>query len=402
MVKVNEHYKQLQEAYLFSTVAKKTAAFKEAHPEADIIKMGIGDVSLPLCEEVISAMHKAVDEDANQETFVGYLMESGCGFLKEAIKGYYKRRNVSLDTSEIFISDGAKSDLANICDLFEQGNKVLVLEPVYPAYVDTNTMAGRPIVHLESNIDNGFLPLPTEDTQGDIIYICSPNNPTGAVYNREQLKKWVDFANKKGSVIIFDAAYEAFIEDPELPKSIYEIDGAKTCAIEICSLSKTAGFTGVRCGYTIVPNELVIANNRLRDIWYRNRSTNFNGVCYIVQRGAAAVFTQKGYGQIMENIHYYKQNAKIMMDTLDELGIWYTGGKNSPYIWLKCPNGMSSWEFFDYLLENAGIVGTPGEGFGSCGEGFFRFTAFSSRENTVKAMGRMKELLNKNENKPLV
>lgn len=393
MIKINEHYKQLQDAYLFSTVAKKTNAYKAAHPEKDVIKMGIGDVSLPLADEVIKAMHAAVDEEAHKETFVGYLMECGCDFLKDAVKKYYAKRNVDIDLSEIFITDGAKSDLANICGLFEQDNTVLVLEPVYPAYVDTNTMQGRKIVHLESNADNGFLPLPDENTKGDIIYICSPNNPTGAVYNRQQLKVWVDFANKNGSVIIFDAAYEAFIEDDTLPKSIYEIEGAKTCAIEICSLSKTAGFTGIRCGYTIVPNELVIAGNKLRDIWYRNRSTNFNGVCYVVQKGAAAAFSEKGYAQIMDNIHYYKQNARIICDTLDELGIWYTGGKNSPYVWLKCPNGMGSWEFFDYLLENANIVGTPGEGFGSCGEGFFRFTAFSSREATVEAMRRMKELL---------
>ncbi len=393
MIKINEHYKQLQDAYLFSTVAKKTNAYKAAHPEKDVIKMGIGDVSLPLADEVIKAMHAAVDEEAHKETFVGYLMECGCDFLKDAVKKYYAKRDVDIDLSEIFITDGAKSDLANICGLFEQDNTVLVLEPVYPAYVDTNTMQGRKIVHLESNADNGFLPLPDENTQGDIIYICSPNNPTGAVYNRDQLKVWVDFANKNGSVIIFDAAYEAFIEDDLLPKSIYEIEGAKTCAIEICSLSKTAGFTGIRCGYTIVPNELVIAGNKLRDIWYRNRSTNFNGVCYVVQKGAAAAFSEKGYAQIMDNIHYYKQNARIICDTLDELGIWYTGGKNSPYVWLKCPNGMGSWEFFDYLLENANIVGTPGEGFGSCGEGFFRFTAFSSREATIEAMRRMKELL---------
>ena len=393
MIKINEHYKQLQDAYLFSTVAKKTNAYKAAHPEKDVIKMGIGDVSLPLADEVIKAMHAAVDEEAHKETFVGYLMECGCDFLKDAVKKYYAKRDVDIDLSEIFITDGAKSDLANICGLFEQDNTVLVLEPVYPAYVDTNTMQGRKIVHLESNADNGFLPLPDENTKGDIIYICSPNNPTGAVYNRDQLKVWVDFANKNGSVIIFDAAYEAFIEDDTLPKSIYEIEGAKTCAIEICSLSKTAGFTGIRCGYTIVPNELVIAGNKLRDIWYRNRSTNFNGVCYVVQKGAAAAFSEKGYAQIMENIHYYKQNARIICDTLDELGIWYTGGKNSPYVWLKCPNGMGSWEFFDYLLENANIVGTPGEGFGSCGEGFFRFTAFSSREATIEAMRRMKELL---------
>ena len=393
MIKINEHYKKLEDAYLFSTVAKKTNAFKAAHPEKDVIKMGIGDVSLPLCKEVISAMHKAVDEEADKESFVGYLMECGCDFLKEEIKNYYLRRNVEINTDEIFITDGAKSDLANICDLFERDNKVLVMEPVYPAYVDTNTMQGREILKLESNSENGFLPLPKEDTQGDIIYICSPNNPTGAVYNREQLKKWVDFANKKGSVIIFDAAYEAFIEDETLPKSIYEIEGARTCAIEICSLSKTAGFTGIRCGYTIVPEELVIAGNKLRDIWYRNRCASFNGVCYVVQRGAAAAFSKKGYAEIMENIHYYKENAKIIMATLDKLGIWYTGGKNSPYIWLKCPNNMGSWEFFDYLLENACVVGTPGEGFGDSGKGFFRFTAFSSRENTEEAMRRMYELL---------
>lgn len=393
MITINEHYKALEEAYLFSAVAKKTNEYKSKNPKRDIIKMGIGDVSLPLAESVIRAMHEAVEEESRKETFVGYLMECGCGFLKEGIKSYYAKRDVDIDISEIFISDGAKSDLANICGLFERENSVLVLEPVYPAYVDANTMAGRKIIHLESSCDNGFLPLPDENTQGDIIYICSPNNPTGAVYNKDQLKIWVDFANSKGSIIIFDAAYEAFIEDAELPRSIYEIEGAKTCAIEICSLSKTAGFTGIRCGYTIVPNELIIAGNKLRDIWYRNRSTNFNGVCYIVQKGAAAVFTPEGQQQIMENIHYYKENARIITDTLDKLGIWYTGGKNSPYIWLRCPGNMESWEFFDYLLKKANIVGTPGEGFGECGKGFFRFTAFSSREDTIKAMNRMYELL---------
>lgn len=385
---INENYLNLEQSYLFSTVAKKVNDFAKNNPEKKIIRLGIGDVTLPLCKAVIEAMHKAVDEMGVQETFRGYGPEQGYDFLRDAVKGYYKTHNVELEEDEIFISDGAKSDVGNILDLFSKDNTVLVPDPVYPVYVDTNIMAGRKVVFADANAGNGFLPMPDEKVKADIIYICSPNNPTGAVYNKEQLKKWVDYALKMNAIILFDAAYECFISDETLPKSIYEIENAKKCAIEFCSLSKTAGFTGTRCGYTIVPKEL----DKLNKFWLRRQTTKFNGVPYIVQRGAEAVFSKQGQKEIRENINYYKENAKLISQTLKECGIWHVGGEHSPYIWLKCPNNMTSWEFFDYLLENIQVVGTPGSGFGKNGEGFFRLTSFGSKENTKEAMERFKKL----------
>ncbi len=385
---INKNYLNLEESYLFSTVGKKVAEYIKQNPDKKIIKLGIGDVTLPLCKTVIDAMKKATEEMGKQETFRGYGPEQGYDFLRTAVQKYYKKNQVDLKLDEIFISDGAKSDLGNILDILGVENTVMVQDPVYPVYVDTNIMAGRKIVYSDCTETNGFLSMPDENIKADIIYLCSPNNPTGAVYSKEQLKKWVDYAIKNNSLILYDAAYEAFISDTKLPKSIYEIDGAKTCAIEFCSLSKTAGFTGTRCGYTIVPETLEFDNVKLNKLWIRRQTTKYNGVPYIVQRGAEAVFTQEGQAEIRKNIDYYKENAKIITDTLDKLGIWYTGGKNSPYIWLKCPNNMNSWEFFDFLLNRVQIVGTPGSGFGKNGEGYFRLTSFGSRENTLEAMER--------------
>lgn len=388
----NKNYRQLEESYLFSEVARRVAAYSKEHPDKEIIRMGIGDVTLPLCSEVINAMKKAVEEMGNAATFHGYGPEQGYDFLRQAIKSYYAEIGVELDENEIFVSDGAKSDLGNILDLFDQQNVVCIPTPVYPVYVDTNVMDGRKIVFSDANESNSFLPLPDDSLEADIIYLCSPNNPTGAVYSKEQLKQWVDYANEHNALILFDAAYESFIADDELPRSIFEIENAETCAIEFCSLSKTAGFTGTRCGYTVVPKELNFDSMSINKMWLRRQTTKFNGVSYIVQRGAQAVFSQEGRKQIKENISYYRKNAEIITKTLDELNIWYTGGKNSPYIWLRCPNGMKSWDFFDYLLNKVGIVGTPGEGFGENADRYFRLTAFSSYENTVKAMERLMSL----------
>ncbi|MCM1003323.1 MAG: LL-diaminopimelate aminotransferase [Candidatus Gastranaerophilales bacterium] len=384
---INKNYENLEQSYLFSTVAKKVNEFTNQNPDKKVIRLGIGDVTRPLCKAVVEAMHKAVDEMGVQETFRGYGPEQGYDFLRTAVQGYYKKNNVELELDEIFISDGAKSDLGNILDLFDKNNTVLVPDPVYPVYVDTNIMNGRKVVFTEANSENCFLPTPPQE-HADIIYICSPNNPTGAVYNKAQLKEWVDYALKNNAIILFDSAYECFISDEELPRSIYEIEGAKDCAIEFCSLSKTAGFTGTRCGYTIVPKAL----DKLNKMWLRRQTTKFNGVPYIIQRGAEAVFTEEGQREIKENINYYKENAKLISETLKDCSIWHVGGKHSPYIWLKCPNGMTSWEFFDYLLENAQVVGTPGSGFGKNGEGYFRLTSFGSKENTIKAMERFKKL----------
>lgn len=379
-MKLNENYKNLEESYLFSTIAKRVSAYQAEHPQQEIIRLGIGDVTLPLCPAVVSAMQEAVQEMGKPASFHGYGPEQGYPFLKEAVRGYYQNRGISLKEDEIFISDGAKSDLGNILDLFSADNTVLIPDPVYPVYVDTNLMAGRKIVYMDANEENGFLPLPKKGQKTDIIYLCSPNNPTGAVYSKEQLKVWVEYALEQKAIILFDAAYEAFISDPALPRSIYEIEGAKECAIEFCSLSKTAGFTGTRCGYTIVPEGLGVLNR----MWLRRQTTKFNGVPYIVQKGAAAVFTAEGQKQVTENINYYKRNAKLIANALKSKGIWFTGGENSPYIWLKC--GMPSWDYFDQLLLKYQIVGTPGAGFGKNGEGFFRLTAFGSYENTQKAV----------------
>ena len=392
-MKVNKNYQNIAQSYLFSTIAKKVNEYVAANPDKKIIRLGIGDVTLPLCECVVEALKKASDEMGVKETFKGYGPEQGYEFVKTAVQEYYKSHSVELENDEIFISDGAKSDLGNILDLFDKDNTVLVPDPVYPVYVDTNTMNGRKIVYINANADNEFLPLPDESIKADIIYICSPNNPTGAVYNKEQLKKWVDYANKNEAVILFDSAYECFITDENLPRSIYEIEGAKTCAIEFCSLSKMAGFTGTRCGWTVVPNSLVFEDMSLNKMWLRRQTTKFNGVSYIVQKGAEAVFSKEGQKQIQQNLTYYKENAKLISDVLKKHNIWHIGGKHSPYIWLRCPNNMKSWEFFDYLLENVQIVGTPGSGFGNNGEGYFRLTSFGSRENTIEAVKRLDKFL---------
>jgi LL-diaminopimelate aminotransferase len=391
-MKLNTNYLNLAESYLFSTIAKKVNAYSAEHPDKKILRLGIGDVTLPLAPVVIEAMHKAVDEMGKKETFKGYGPEQGYPFLKESIRAYYARRGVTLDSDEIFISDGAKSDCGNILDIFAEDNTVLVPDPVYPVYVDTNVMAGRKIVYMNATAENGFLAMPDDKVKADIIYICSPNNPTGAAYTKEQLKKWVAYAKKNNAVILYDAAYECFVTEG-VARSIFEIEEAKTCAIEICSFSKTAGFTGTRCGYTVVPKALEFGGMSCNKLWLRRQTTKFNGVSYIVQCGAAAVFTEEGEKQIAANLSVYRKNAKIIAETMDELGIFYTGGKNSPYIWLQCPKGMKSWEFFDYLLNEIQVVGTPGSGFGKNGEGFFRLTSFGSEETTREACERIKKLL---------
>ena len=392
MFKINDNYLKLEKNYLFSLIASKTKEYLKENPDVKLLKMGIGDVTLPLPKAVVSALNKAVIEMGEKDTFRGYGPEQGYPFLRQAIQKYYAEKNVFLFDDEIFISDGAKSDLGNILDILGKDNSVLIPDPVYPVYVDTNVMQGRKIIYIDANEENGFLPLPDEKLRADIIYICSPNNPTGAAFDKDKLKEWVDFANETESVIIFDAAYEAFIEE-DIPHSIFEIDGAKTCAIEICSLSKTAGFTGTRCGYTVIPKALERDGMNFNNMWVRNRTTKTNGVSYIIQRGAAAVFTEEGQKQIKENIQVYKNNGYCLMKALDKLGIWYCGGKNAPYIWMKCPNGMGSWEFFDYLLNEIQVVGTPGEGFGVCGEDYFRFSTFGNPKDTEIAAERLVKLL---------
>ena len=389
-MKMNHHYGELKASYLFVDIAHKVAAYQEAHPEKEIIRLGIGDVTQPLAKCVVTAMQDAAAEMGTKEGFHGYGPEQGYPFLKQAIQGYYAGRGTRLDEDEIFISDGAKSDLANVLGLFDVDNTVLVPDPVYPTYVDDNVTDGRRIIYGRTSQENGFLGMPDENVKADIIYICSPNNPTGAAYTREQLKEWVAYARKNNAVILYDAAYECFITDEHLARSIFEIEGARECAIEICSFSKIAGFTGTRCGYTIVPHELEREGMNLNKLWLRRQTTKFNGVPYVVQRAAAAVFTESGMAEIQANLDYYRQNAKVIADALDECGVWYCGGKNSPYIWLRCPGGMKSWEFFDWLLENCGVVGTPGVGFGECGEGYFRLTAFGDAEKTKVAAQRIK------------
>ena len=395
-MQLNPHYAELNESYLFSTIAHKVADYQQAHPQADIIRLGIGDVTLPLAASVTKAMHEAVEEQAHKETFHGYIpSEQGYGFLREAIRDYYADHDVTLDLSEIFISDGAKSDLGNLLDLFSQDNTVLVPDPVYPVYVDDNVMAGRKILYMPANAENNFLPMPDAVPHADIVYLCSPNNPTGATYTVEQLKAWVRWAKQNDALILFDAAYECFVTEPGLARSIYEVKGAKEVAVEVCSFSKIAGFTGTRCGYTIVPQAIRQGDLSLNKMWLRRQTTKFNGVAYVVQRGAAAVFTPEGMREIRENLDYYRRNAAVIAQALDEMGIWYCGGKNSPYIWLRCPNNMDSWAFFDWLLENANVVGTPGEGFGACGQGYFRLTAFGDADRTKEAAQRIKAALAK-------
>lgn len=396
-MKINENFNNLKENYLFAEVAKKVKDYTTKYPDKKVIRLGIGDVTLPLAPVVVEAMKKGCDELSKKESFKGYPDYEGYAFLREAISGYYKSFGVEVSADEILVSDGAKSDCGNIADIFSEDNVVLVTDPVYPVYVDANIMAGRKIIFADSNVGNGFAAMPDKKMKADVIYLCSPNNPTGSAYTKGQLKEWVDYAIANNAIILYDCAYEAFIQDSEIPRSIFAIEGARRCAIELCSLSKTAGFTGTRCGYTVIPHDLEMTDStgkavNIYKLWYRRQATKFNGVSYPVQCAAAAVFTPEGQKQIKENISYYMENAKIISEALTEMGIWFTGGKNSPYIWLKCPNNMGSWEFFDFLLNNANVVGTPGAGFGANGEGFFRLTAFGDRENTIEAVRRIKEL----------
>ncbi|MBE6889266.1 MAG: LL-diaminopimelate aminotransferase [Ruminococcaceae bacterium] len=399
MAKLNENFFNLKKNYLFIDIAKRIKAYTAAHPDAKLIRMGIGDVTQPLAPVVVEAMEKACREMGVKETFRGY-EDSGAGydFLRDAVSDYYKSFGADVPAAEIHISDGAKSDCGNIIDIFGEGNVVLVTDPAYPVYVDSNVMSGNSVLYADSNEENGFAAMPPKDIKADLIYLCSPNNPTGSVYTKTQLKEWVDYALSNNAIIIFDAAYEAFITDPDLPRSIYQIEGAKKCAIEICSLSKTAGFTGTRCGYTVVPEDIIQKNSKgedvkIADLWNRRQGSKFNGVSYPVQRGAEAVFTTEGQKQTKATIAYYQENARMIAKTCDELGISYTGGINSPYIWLKCPKGMGSWDFFDYLLNEIQVVGTPGAGFGKNGDGWFRLTAFGTHEATAEAMERLKGLL---------
>ena len=393
MLKPNLQYSKLKDSYLFNTIYRKTNEYLHTHPGKTVLRMGVGDVSRPLCKAVIEALHNAVDDQANAATFHGYMPESGSPTLRRAISKYYKQMGTVVTDNEIFVSSGACDDLGDILELFDRDNTVMVMEPAYPEYVDTNILAGRKVVHLASGEETNFLPQPSEEAKADILYICSPNNPTGAAFNRHQLQAWVDFANENGAVILFDAAYEIFIEDKHVPHSIFELQNADKCAIEICSLSKTAGFTGTRLGYTVVPHTLVRDGMNLNEMWARNRETRTNGVSYILQKGAEAVFTVEGQKQIRENIRVYKENASYLMKALDDAGIWYCGGKNSPYIWMKCPDRMSGWEFFDYLLREIQVVGIPGDGFGECGKGFFRLSTFGSPAETKEAATRLCALL---------
>lgn len=392
-MKANPYFSRLQNSYLFTDIARRLAAYREENPAADLIRLGIGDVTLPLAKPVVEALHAAVEDQAHADTFHGYGPEQGYPFLREGIAAYYAKHGVSLELEEIFVSEGAKSDIANILELFERDNTVLIPDPVYPAYVDANVMAGRRIEYIQANQANGFLPMPDPRVRADIIYLCSPNNPTGAAYTRAQLAEWVRYAYENEAVILFDAAYECFVQSEGVPHSIYEVEGAKEVAVEICSLSKTAGFTGTRCGYTVVPKALSPGGAGLNAMWSRRQTTKFNEVSYIVQRGAAAVFTPEGLAACYENVAYYKRNAAVIAAALAAAGVWYCGGQDSPYIWMQCPAGMGSWEFFDVLLKQAGVVGTPGAGFGGNGEGYFRLTGFGDALRTREAADRLRELL---------
>ena len=404
MFKINENYLKLRGSYLFSTIAKKVVAYQEAHPDKELIRLGIGDVTLPLAPAVIDSLHKAVDEMASAETFHGYAPDLGYEFLRKAIADNdYKARGVEIALDEIFVSDGAKSDSGNIGDIFSQDNKIAVCDPVYPVYVDTNVMAGRTgefledqekwsdVIYMPCTAENNFVPELPKETP-DIIYLCYPNNPTGSTITKSQLQEWVDYANKVKAVIIYDAAYEAYISEEDVPHTIYECEGAKTCAIELRSFSKNAGFTGTRLGFTVIPKELKQGDVMLNSLWARRHGTKFNGAPYIIQRAGEAVYSEAGKKQTAEQVAYYMNNAKTIREGLTEAGYKVSGGVNAPYVWLQVPEGMTSWEFFDYLLENANVVGTPGSGFGPSGEGYFRLTGFGTYENTVKSIERIKAL----------
>ena len=404
MVTVNHNYLKLPGSYLFSTIGKKVRAYKEENPDKEVISLGIGDVTQPLVPAIIDALHGAVEEMAHAETFHGYAPDLGYEFLRRAIaKNDYQDRGCDVAADEIFVSDGAKSDSGNIQEIFGTDNKVAVCDPVYPVYVDTNVMAGRTgeyntvrenfdgVIYMPCRKENGFLPeLPSEVP--DLIYLCFPNNPTGSAITKDELQKWVDYANKNGCVIIYDAAYEAYISEENVPHSIYECEGARTCAIELRSFSKNAGFTGVRLGFTVIPKELVRDGVSLHSLWARRHGTKFNGAPYIVQKAGEAVYSEAGKAHLKDQVGYYMRNAKLIHDELTKAGFSVSGGVNAPYIWLETPDKMTSWEFFDYLLKNANVVGTPGSGFGSHGEGYFRLTAFGTYENTLKAIDRIKSL----------
>ena len=404
MVTVNHNYLKLPGSYLFSAIGKKVRAYKEENPDKEVISLGIGDVTQPLVPAIIDALHGAVEEMAHAETFHGYAPDLGYEFLRRAIaKNDYQDRGCDVAADEIFVSDGAKSDSGNIQEIFGTDNKVAVCDPVYPVYVDTNVMAGRTgeyntvrenfdgVIYMPCRKENGFLPeLPSEVP--DLIYLCFPNNPTGSAITKDELQKWVDYANKNGCVIIYDAAYEAYISEENVPHSIYECEGARTCAIELRSFSKNAGFTGVRLGFTVIPKELVRDGVSLHSLWARRHGTKFNGAPYIVQKAGEAVYSEAGKAQLKDQVGYYMRNAKLIHDELTKAGFSVSGGVNAPYIWLETPDKMTSWEFFDYLLKNANVVGTPGSGFGSHGEGYFRLTAFGTYENTLKAIDRIKSL----------
>lgn len=394
-IKLNENFFNVKKSYLFSEIAKRVKEYSEKNPDKKIIRLGIGDVTLPLPRVAVTALKKAADEMGSAATFRGYAPEYGYDFLREKIADYYKRFSVSRNSEEIFVSDGAKSDVGNIVDILGD-NEILIPDPVYPVYLDSNVMSGHEISLLKGTRENDFLPMPgNADKKPYVIYLCSPNNPTGAVYSREQLKAWVDFANEAGSLIIFDSAYEAFISG-DYPHSIYEIEGADRCAVEICSFSKTAGFTGTRCAWSVFPDKLTVGDTKLSALWSRRQATKFNGVPYVVQRAAEAVLTDEGIKECKALVEYYMENARIIAAALKNSEIEFVGGENSPYLWLKCPKNMGSWEFFDYLLESAQLVGTPGAGFGEAGEGYFRLTSFGSRENTLEAAKRIDALFGKN------
>ena len=391
-IKLNDNFDNIKESYLFSEIAKRVNKYSAEHPEAKIIRLGIGDCKLPLTKTVIDAMHKAVDEMGVKETFRGYPPEYGYDFLREAISKYYASNGVDVAADEIFVSDGAKSDCGNIVDILGD-NTILIPDPVYPVYMDSNIMSGRKIELISGNQENGFLPMPNGlEVKPYVIYICSPNNPTGATYNKEQLGEWIAFAKKSGSLIIFDSAYEAFIKG-DYPHSIYAVEGARECVIEICSFSKMAGFTGTRCSWTVFPKELEVNGKSVQKMWARRQATKFNGVPYVIQRAAEAALSPEGVKEAMANIDYYMSNGKLIGELLKEKGVWFSGGVCSPYIWLKCPNNMKSWDFFDMLLEKVQVVGTPGAGFGDEGEGYFRLTSFGSREATIEAIERLKTIL---------